>query len=165
MNKNEFSSNVLWKRFNVSKFNSLQKLLLHFRRMAFRILCYGWPLPGYTRPVRLDYIMCWLDDDDIFVDKFSRDTYRRETITVSPRSLTWSILFDFLLNDVEKKFPGRRGDREYRDLVSLVEDMNDFLRPRLMRQWKINFPLRLIVMLFFRCTMMMNWKRVVRGLG
>ena len=120
MNKIELSSNGEDLTFHNS--NPFKDFYSNtFCRMAFRKLYYEWPLPGYTRPVRLDYIKCWLDGEDIFVDMFSRDTYRPEYLTISPRTLSWTILFDFLLDKVEKKFPGRRGDREYRDLVNLVE--------------------------------------------
>ena len=64
--------------------------------MAFRKLCFDWPLPGYSRPVKPDYLRCWYDGESILGTIFCRDTYRQEVITIPPRTLLWNELVDFL---------------------------------------------------------------------
>ena len=100
--------------------------------MAFRKLCFHWPLLGYSRPVRLDWIRCWLDGEPIFATIFSRDNYRQEVITTPPRTLLWNTLFDFLYDWAIVRT--HQQDQEIEDVINLIDYMSDFIRPPLVRQ-------------------------------
>ena len=95
--------------------------------MAFRKLCFDWPLPGYSRPVRLDWIRCWLDGEPVFATIFSRDNYRQEVITIPPRTLLWNTLFDFLCDWAIVRT--HQQDQEIEDVINLLDYMSDFIRP------------------------------------
>ena len=95
--------------------------------MAFRKLFFDWPLPDRTRPVRLDRIRCWFDGEPIVVDIFCRDLYCQEVITITPRTLLWNILFDFLYDWAMIRT--HQEDQEIEDVISLIEYMSDFIRP------------------------------------
>ena len=87
---------------------------INFCRMAFRKLLYEWPLPVYTRPVRLEWIHCWYDEEEIYVDIFSRDTYRKDYITISdfPENLDLDNIIWFFTRRSQKKVPREtRGSR------------------------------------------------------
>ena len=88
--KSKYAVKKLWLTFHIS--TSFKDII--FCSMAFWKIFYEWPFPGYTRQVRLDWILCWYDEDDIYAEFFNRDTYREERITISPGTLTWTILFD-----------------------------------------------------------------------
>jgi len=94
--------------------------------MAFRPLFLPYPFPGRQRPVRLDKICCWFDEQEIILEFFCRDNYRHERVTVYPRTHLWNHLYDFLLDWIEQRFPGREDDDYYQDIGHLVVYMHDF---------------------------------------
>ena len=97
-----------------------------FTEMAFRPLFLEYPLPDRHRPVRLDRICWWFDEQEVILDFFCRNYYRHERLTVFPRTLMWNHLYDFLLDWVEARFPGSEDDDYYQDIGHLVVYMQDF---------------------------------------
>ena len=95
--------------------------------MAFRKLCFDWPLADCTRPVRLDWIRCWLDGGPILVTIFCRDYHRQEVITIPARTLLWNMLYDFLWDWAITRT--HHEDQEYEDVLNLIDYMSDFVRP------------------------------------
>ena len=93
--------------------------------MAFRKRFIDWPLPDRKKPVRLDKIWCWFDEGEIVADYFCRDCYHHESIKVVPFTLTWTWLYNFLVDWIAVRFPGREDDDLYQDIAHLAIYMDE----------------------------------------
>ena len=100
--------------------------------MAFRKLCFDWPLADGIRPVRLEWIRCWYDGEPILPTIYCRDRYRQEVLTIPSRTLLWNVLYDFLWDWAATRT--HRLDQEYEVVFNLIEYISDFFRP----PWCVN---------------------------